>query len=94
VIEFARKKGIIAIKLTTMKARGTVGWPDYLFLHAGKVMFIEFKAPGAKPTPRQEQQIQKLIKNGFYVRVIDDMLEGRRALATFFDVGENIWDRK
>ena len=66
------------------KARGHVFWklevpgypgvPDRLMLSTGgRVVFIEFKAPGKKPTPLQAAWHEKLRALGFEVHVIDNV---------------------
>ncbi len=50
----------------------TNGWPDRIVLFpAGRVGFIEVKAPGRKPRPLQESRHRLLRKMGFKVYVID-----------------------
>ena len=71
------------------KARGHVFWklvvagypgvPDRLMLSAGgRVVFIEFKAPGKKPTPLQAAWHAKLRGLGFEVHVIDNVSDFER----------------
>lgn len=55
--------------------------PDRLIsLPSGKVFFIEFKAPGKKPTPLQEADHRKRREMGFVVMVIDDIVKGKRMI--------------
>lgn len=64
------KKGGLAIKLA---GTGLNGIPDRLVLiPGGKVIFVEFKAPGKKPRKLQEYVINKLRNLGFKVFVIDN----------------------
>ena len=67
--ERAKAAGGIAYKFTSP---GNAGVPDRLvLLPAGRVAFVELKAPGKQPTPLQLRQ-QKRIRNlGFQVLVID-----------------------
>lgn len=70
------------------KARGHVFWklevagypgvPDRLMLSPGRVAFIEFKAPGKKPTPLQAAWHAKLRALGFTVHVIDNVSDFER----------------
>jgi hypothetical protein len=65
------------------KARGHVFWklvvagypgvPDRLMLSPGRATFIEFKAPGKKPTPLQAAWHARLRALGFEVHVIDNV---------------------
>jgi len=52
---------------------GNNGVPDRLvILPPGRVVFVELKAPGRKPTPLQLAQHQRLRALGCDVRVIDN----------------------
>lgn len=52
---------------------GNTGVPDRLVLFpAGRVAFIELKAPGKKPSPLQLMQQRKIRDLGFEVLVIDN----------------------
>lgn len=51
---------------------GNAGVPDRLvLLPGGRVVFVELKAPGKKPTELQQAQINKIRALGFKVVVID-----------------------
>ena len=50
----------VCIKLATVGAHGTAGWPDRCFIVNGKIAFVELKAPGKKPTPLQEARLSQL----------------------------------
>lgn len=61
---------------------GNDGVPDRIvLLPGGRLLFAELKAPGKKPTPLQEKQIDRIRKMGHPVvvidgkRQVDDMLE-------------------
>ena len=75
VCDHARKRGAIVMKLSGMNQKGQ---PDRMFLHDGKVLFIEFKRPGNKPTALQKKWLSDLSRNGFYVAWTDDVADGRR----------------
>jgi Holliday junction resolvase len=49
------------------------GWPDLQAHKNGKIIFIECKAPGKKPTPLQAYRHENLRAIGFEVWVIDDV---------------------
>lgn len=60
---------------------GNPGVPDRIvLLPGGRVVFVELKAPGKRPTPLQAKIHDRLRALGFEVRVIDS-LEGARAVA-------------
>lgn len=57
---------------------------DFICCHNGKYLAIETKAPGKKPTPRQELTIGEIRKAGGMVFVIDGDLS---ALQTWLEGG-------
>lgn len=64
-----RKAGGRAYKFVSP---GNDGVPDRLVcLPGGRVVFVEMKAPGKKPTRLQQLQQRALIDRGFSVSVID-----------------------
>ena len=74
--KFAKARGYVFWKLVV---QGYPGVPDRLMLSAGgRVVFIEFKAPGKKPTPLQAAWHAKLRALGFEVHVIDNVLAFER----------------
>ena len=52
---------------------GTTGVPDRICLKAGRVVFAEVKAPGAKPKPIQNRRMAQLRDQGFQVFVVDSL---------------------
>lgn len=50
---------------------GMHGIPDFVGIHKGRSIMIEAKAPGGKPTPRQEITIAAIRSAGGQVFVID-----------------------
>lgn len=73
VCEFARRNKILAFKLN---GQGNVGKPDRMFLHKGSVVFIEFKAPGKKPTELQAKWLKNLDAQGFPAYWVDSPEKG------------------
>jgi len=78
VCKFARDHGALALKLSGANNRGQ---PDRLFLYQRRACFIEFKAPGNRPTKLQEHWIEKLCAQGFSATWKDDAEEAKRWLA-------------
>ena len=74
VCEYARSKGCLAYKFTSPSRMGV---PDRLFIYKGRVWFIEFKAPGKKPTPPQLREHSILATHYIDVFVVDDVEEGK-----------------
>lgn len=78
MIKAAKLVGGAAFKWTSP---GNPGVPDRIvFLPPGKVILVECKAPGKKPTPLQAKVHDQLRALGCDVRVIDSV-EGARAIA-------------
>lgn len=63
------------------KFTGRKGVPDRVFIRDGRVVFIEFKAPGKKPTPLQTRTINAMIAKGAEVHVVDSLESAARVLA-------------
>lgn len=81
VVGYARSKGCLARKLDFGQ-----GWPDVMFLHAGNMMFIEFKGTYGHLEPLQGH-VHKLIReHGFKVYLCDDAADGCRLIDLFIDV--------
>lgn len=76
----ATKIGWLSLKLLSGLHKGL---PDRMFLKDGKVLFIEFKAPGKKPTKLQYHIHGKFSKAGHTVYVIDDIDKGKELLHEF-----------
>ncbi len=69
-VAWAHDQGILPLKLTPMRKRG---YPDRVFLYAGRVCFVEFKRDdGSTLTPIQEYRRQELADMGYSVFVIRD----------------------
>jgi len=73
--DWAHKNGC---KLTyKMAATYTRDWPDRMFfIPGGRPLLIEFKKPGAEPTPKQAARIKELRELGYDVEVCDSKEQG------------------
>lgn len=78
VIHHAKSLGCVSLSL---KDRSM---PDRCFIKDGKMLFIEFKAPGKKPRKSQLFMFKKLEGKGHKVHVIDDAFEGINLLDGVF----------
>jgi hypothetical protein len=101
VVQWAKKKYGKKIKLKKNQAGryGSNGWPDYEVFRAaflntsarlqqpGAVLFIEFKAPGEKPTPLQAEVLGQLHEMGFGTAVVDDVRVGQILIEDFMKEG-------
>lgn len=84
VCDYAKSKGWLVYKFTS-PARAAV--PDRLMIApGGKVVFVEFKREGQKPTVPQAREHARLIAQGVLVFVIDNVSAGR-ALVDFVGAG-------
>lgn len=78
VVRYARERGIEPIKLNGMGKRSL---PDRMFLGPrGRIVFIEFKRKGEKPTPLQLHCHQLWKGLGHRVYVVDDAEAGKAIL--------------
>lgn len=79
VCRYAVKNYDMTAEKFTSPARRSV--PDRLFsLKNGMVFFVEFKAPGKKPTEKQKLDHELRRSRGFTVLVIDDIEDGKRQI--------------
>lgn len=63
---YAEKRGVITYKFVSPAHRGV---PDRIFIApGGKILFLEFKAEGKKPSPLQAREIKRLRDQGVDVR--------------------------
>jgi hypothetical protein len=56
------------------------GVPDRIFIKEGMVWFIEFKAPGKKPTPLQAHEMQEIANHGGHVFALDNVEDFKKLL--------------
>lgn len=74
VVAFAVSLGWLSYKWKSANRRGV---PDRLFFKDGRLIIIEFKAPGEEPTKKQLKVHERLRKQGFEVYVIDNVEDGK-----------------
>lgn len=67
--KWAKENGWWPAKFTSP---GQNGVPDMLFIKNRIVVFIEFKAPGGKPTPLQKLVMTTMGEHGANVAVVDN----------------------
>jgi hypothetical protein len=77
-VGYARAKGALARKLDF-----GMGWPDFLFLHAGRVLFVEFKTPEGRLSAMQQHVHAQLRNSGFVVHTVRDVEAGILLIDTF-----------
>jgi len=72
---YARDRGFLNYKFTSPN-RSFV--PDRIFIaKGGKMLFVEFKAPGKKPTVMQAREHDRLREQGCRIYVIDSVDDGK-----------------
>lgn len=75
VCAYAKECGCLVFKFVSPSHRSV---PDRLFIApGGRVFFIEFKAPGKKPTEAQILKIDTMLVQGAFVYVVDDIERGK-----------------
>ena len=77
VCAYAKAKGCLVMKLAGPNQKGQ---PDRMFIKDGKVLFIEFKAPGKLPTALQLMWLMDLNLHGAHVAWCDDIEAGKRLI--------------
>lgn len=64
----AKRRGALCYKFTSP---GTTGVPDRVLIGHGRTVFVETKAPGKEPRPRQELVFDTMRRHGAEVYVVD-----------------------
>ena len=59
---------------------GRVSAPDRLFAKDGRLVWMEFKRPGADPRASQAAEIKRMRDAGMEVHVVDSIVDGCRIL--------------
>jgi hypothetical protein len=85
VVGYARRLGVIARKLDFGE-----GWPDYLFLYRGRILFIEFKSTVGRLRPLQGHIHGVLRNSGFVVGVVNESTKGFEIIDRFIASTGNI----
>lgn len=83
--EMAEEAGWFVRKLQWVGRRNA---PDRFFAKGGRVVLIEFKAPGEKPRPGQDREIDRLRAAGVEVYVCDNSLAALRHLGVGYAQGQ------
>ena len=69
VVKYCREHDMLCLKLSGMNQRGQ---PDRMILSDGRVLFLELKGHGKKPTKLQLHYLQKLRREGFTATWVDN----------------------
>ena len=78
VCEVARQRGFL---VHPKAGAGRRGWPDRTFTTPERIILVEFKAAGRKPTPLQTHIYRQLKAQGYDVHVIDSVEAGTALFA-------------
>lgn len=73
---YAESRGWFEVKIMQTSKRG---FPDRFYARKGRIVLVEYKAPGEKPTAQQLKRHSELRAQGVEVHVIDN-LEDAHAL--------------
>ena len=73
VSDHAKKLGWLCYKFSSPGNRAV---PDRIYMKDNTVFFIEFKAPGKKPSKLQYHEHKQIMMKGVSVFVIDNVLSG------------------
>lgn len=77
VCDYARSNGVTTRKFVSP---GHSFVPDRIFHHNGKTWYIEFKAPGKKPSAGQLREHERLRESGVQVFVVDNIPSGTKII--------------
>lgn len=84
-IEADNRAYALSLRIIFRKLNFGEGWPDRMLLYRGHILFIEYKAPGEKPTQLQLYVHAQLREQGFYVHVVDNAQIGRNIIKVWHD---------
>lgn len=79
-VTYAKSKGWLVYKFTSPANRAV---PDRIFIRRGIVFFIEFKAPGKKPTKLQKKVHVDINNHQVPVHVVDSWPKGKELMDSF-----------
>jgi hypothetical protein len=79
-VNYAKSKGWLVYKFTSPANRAV---PDRIFIRHSIVFFIEFKAPGKKPTKLQKKVHDDINSHHVPVYVIDNFPLGKELVDSF-----------
>lgn len=80
IVNYAKSKGWLVYKFTSPANRAV---PDRIFIRHSIVFFIEFKAPGKKPTKLQKKVHNDINYHQVPVFIIDNVKTGKDLIDSF-----------
>lgn len=75
LVEWCRRNGFLTFKFVSPNNRGV---PDRIIIRNGRILFLELKQQGAKPTPLQMHEMKRLADAGCRVAWADNFDEALR----------------
>lgn len=81
LIRYAKANHILTHKFSSPSKRGV---PDRIFIHGGKVLFLEIKAPGKTPSALQFNEMKKIKEHGGLTNWVDNVESGKQLLDHYF----------
>lgn len=85
MVRYCRELGILTYKFTSPSSRGV---PDRILMHGGRVLFVELKQEGNKPTPLQQHEMARIRDAGVQVAWVDSWDKARELVTGFYSNGE------
>ncbi len=80
IVRYAKATGWYTLKLSSPGKRGV---PDRIFMREERVLFMEIKAPGRKPTVLQEKVLRQLIDAGQVAVWVDNFDAAKEVLGAY-----------
>lgn len=77
VVEYCKKHGLYCRKFSSPAHRGV---PDRIIVGKGRIMFLELKSPGKKPTALQEREIELIRAAGVLALWVDSWEHAKREI--------------
>ena len=82
LVKFCRENGICTRKFASPSNRGV---PDRIFCKNGKVLFLELKRTGEKPTALQYRELDTLQRQGMKATWSDNYEDAAQVLSEYFE---------
>lgn len=67
---YAESRGWFEVKIQSTSKKG---FPDRFYARKGRILLVEYKAPGEEPTTQQKKRHKELREQGVEVFVIDKL---------------------
>lgn len=80
--EYAERCGCLCYKFSSP---GNTSVPDRIICYQGRVLFLELKRPGARPTLKQFHTINKMQEHGLLATWTDSVDGGKQIISDFID---------